>query len=424
MINDLYIIIASLLFSAFFSGMEIAFISANKLQVELEKDSGSFTSKIVAGFYTNPSQFIASMLIGNTLALSVYTIFVAKIIEPFLYLNAPFWLKTDFSIFLIQTLIASIIVIFTAEFLPKSIFLLNANRFIRIFALPVKTINFALNPISFFIMQGAKVVFKYILKVDFSEEKPVFGLTDLDHYISKMTSKEDYDTEHEVDTKILNNALEFKNIKVRECMLPRTELAAIEISEPIDELRKIFIDTGFSKILVYKESIDNIVGYCHSLELFKKPQEIKDILTPLVVVPETFLANELLEQLISERKSIALVVDEFGGTAGIVTVEDVIEEIFGEIHDEHDDEELTERKIDEHKYLLSARHEIDYLNEKYNWKLPEGDYETLGGLILDIYEDIPLKNKVIQHDNFKITIVSKQNNRVEEVQLEIIEPEE
>ena len=259
---------------------------------------------------------------------------------------------------------------------------------------------------------------------DFSEEKPVFGLTDLDQYITKMVSNEDLDVEHEVDTKILNNALDFKNIKVRECMLPRTELAAIEVSESIEDLRKIFVDTGFSKILVYKESIDNIIGYCHSSELFKKPEEIKDILSALVVVPETFLANELLEQLIAERKSIALVVDEFGGTAGIVTVEDVIEEIFGEIHDEHDEDGLTETKISETKYLLSARHEIDYLNEKYEWNLPEGEYETLGGFIYDIYEDIPVKNKVIIHNTFKIKIISTQKNRVEEVELEIIDSEE
>lgn len=410
------------MFSAFFSGMEIAFISANKLQVELEKDNGGFTSKLVANFYNNPSKFIASMLIGNTLSLSIYTIFVAKILEPILYENLPYWLNSDFSVFMLQTLIASIVVIFTAEFLPKSVFLLNSNRLLRALALPVKIVNLALLPITILIMGIANVVFK-MLKVNFSQEKPVFGLTDLDHYISKMISKDDIDVEHEVDAKILNNALEFKNIKVRECMLPRTELTAIEVSQSIDDLRNLFVESGYSKILVYKESIDNIIGYCHSSELFKKPQDIKDILTALVVVPETMLANELLEQLIKERKSIALVVDEFGGTAGIVTVEDVIEEIFGEINDEHDDEKLTEKKIEENKYLLSSRHEIDYLNEKYNWGLPIGDYETLGGLILDVYEDIPVKNKVIAFDKFKIKIISKQNNRVEEVELEIIESE-
>ena len=423
MSSDLYVIFGSLLFSAFFSGMEIAFISANKLQVELEKDGGGFTSKLVANFYNNPSRFIASMLIGNTLALSIYTIFVAKIIEPFLESNLPYWINTDFSVFLFQTLIASIVVIFTAEFLPKSVFLLNSNRLLRFLAVPVKLLNLVLYPVTVVIMSVANLLFK-VLNVNFSQEKPVFGLTDLDHYISKMISKEDIDAEHEVDTKILNNALEFKDVKVRECMLPRTELVAIEVSQPIDELRNMFVETGYSKILVYKESIDNIVGYCHSSELFKKPQNIKEILTALVVVPETLLANELLEQLIKERKSIALVVDEFGGTAGIVTVEDVIEEIFGEIQDEHDDEKLTEKKLAENKYLLSSRHEIDYLNEKYDWNLPEGEYETLGGLILEVYEDIPVKNKVISFDKFKIKIVSTQQNRVDEVELEIINTED
>ena len=424
MINDLYVILGSLLFSAFFSGMEIAFISANKLQVELEKDGGGVMSKIVSSLYENPSRFISSMLIGNTLALSVYTIFIAKILEPFLFNTLPEWINTDFSVFLIQTIIASIIVIITAEFLPKSIFLLNANQFLKILSIPVKLIYLILSPLSITIMGIAKPVFRYILKVDFSEEKPVFGLTDLNHYVSKMTSVEDFDAENEIDTKILNNALDFKNIKVRECMIPRTELTAVEVSEPIDKLRNVFVETGYSKILIYKDSIDNVIGYCHSSELFKKPKEIKEILTPLIVVPEILLANELLEKLISERKSIALIVDEFGGTAGIVTVEDVVEEIFGEIQDEHDDEKLLEKQVDENKYLLSARHEIDYLNDKYDWNLPDGEYETLGGLIFDLYEDIPVKNKVIQFKNFKITIISTLKNRVEEIQLEIFSEED
>ena len=419
MIIDIYIILGSLILSAFFSGMEIAFISANKLQVELEKDSGGITSKMVSSFYNNPSHFIGSMLIGNTLSLSIYTIFVAKLLEPFLAINLPDIIKTDFTVFLFQTVLASIVVIFTAEFLPKSIFLLNANKLLKFFSLPIKAINYVLNPISYLIMALAKPVFKYVLKIDFSEEKPVFGLTDLNHYVSKMTSIDDVDSENEIDTKILNNALDFKNIKVRECMIPRTEIIAVEVSESIEELTQIFVESGYSKILIYKESIDNIIGYCHSSELFKKPRHIKEILSSLIVVPETLLANELLEQLIAERKSIALIVDEFGGTAGIVTVEDVIEEIFGEIQDEHDDEKHTEKKISENCYLLSARHEIDYLNDKYNWNIPEGEYETLGGFILEIYEDIPQKNKVIHFKNFKITIVSTLKNRVEDIELEV-----
>lgn len=422
-ISDVYIIAGSLLFSALFSGIEIAFISANKLQIELEKTRGGITSRFIAGFYSKPSYFIVSMLIGNTLALSIYSIYAAKILEPILFWNLPYWMNSDTSIFVIQTTIASIIVIFIGEFLPKSIFLIKPLTLLKVLAIPTQLIRWILRPISFLTIVLSKVVLKAFMKADFSDQQPVFGLTDLNQYVNKMTSSKDSEANQVVDAKILNNALQFKNIKVRECMVPRTELTAIEVGSSVTELRDLFVQTGYSKILVYKESIDNIIGYCHSSELFKKPDGIKEILTSLVIVPETLLANELLEQLILEHKSLALVVDEFGGTAGIVTVEDVIEEIFGEIQDEHDDEGLTEKELGEGLYLLSARHEVDYLNDKYGWELPLGEYETLGGLILDLYEDIPVKNKSMQIGSYKLTIESKQNNRIEDVRLEIIVPE-
>jgi len=420
----LYFILLSLIFSAFFSGMEIAFISANKLQVELEREQEKFSAKLVSKFYKNPSGFIATMLIGNTLALSAYSVFMAKFLEPIFNQILPSYLNNDLFVLLFQTLAATVIVILTAEFLPKSIFLLNANKLLKVLAVPTTIIyKIMWIPVKLVVFLS-KLVIRNIFKLKFTPEEPVFGLTDLNHYVEKMTSVADLDIEHEIDAKIFNNALEFKNVKVRECMIPRTELVAISIEAEIDELRKLFTDSGYSKILVYKESIDNIIGYCHSSQLFKKPSSIEKILSSLVVVPETLLANELLEQLIRQHKSVALVVDEFGGTAGIVTVEDVIEEIFGEIHDEHDDEELIEKQLSETEFLLSARHEIDYLNDKYNWELPEGEYETLGGLILDVYEDIPLKNKAIMIGEFRLTVQSKQKNRLENIKLELISQRE
>ena len=421
--SEIYFIIISLLFSALFSGMEIAFISANKLQIELEREKGGFTSRLVSKFYQNPSDFIAVMLVGNTIALSIYTLLMANFLEPIFIKNLPLSINNDIMVFLGQTIVATIIVILTAEFLPKSIFLLNANKLLNLLSIVITPIyKIMFYPVRV-IVWLSKVVIKNIFKLNFSEEEASFGLTDLNHYVDKMTSIEDIDVEHEIDAKIFSNALDFKNIKVRECMVPRTELATININESIVELREEFIKTGYSKVVVYKDSIDDIIGYCHSSELFKKPKEISEILTPILVVPEALLANELLEQLIKEHKSMALVVDEFGGTAGVVTIEDVIEEIFGEIQDEHDEEQLLEKKVSDSEYLLSARHEIDYLNDKYDWELPEGEYETLGGLILDVYEDIPLKNKDIKLDNYRFTIQSKQKNRLEIIKLEIIREE-
>jgi CBS domain containing-hemolysin-like protein len=263
----------------------------------------------------------------------------------------------------------------------------------------------------------SKLMIKYVLRQEYSEEKPVFGLTDLNNYIQRNDREDIKEATVELDTKIFNNALEFKTVKVRECMIPRTELSAVDIEDNIDELKEEFMESGHSKVLIYKNnSIDEIIGYCHVMELFKKPKEIEDIITPILIVTETTLANELMIQFIQERKSLALVVDEFGGTSGIVTLEDVIEEIFGEIQDEHDgDEDWVEQKITEGRYKLSARHEIDYLNDKYEWGIPEGDYDTLGGFILSVTESIPNVNDLIQIPPFEIKIVSMEDARIDNV---------
>ncbi|MCZ6694178.1 MAG: hemolysin family protein [Bacteroidetes bacterium] len=417
--NQLIIIFISLFFSALFSGMEIAFISANKLHIELQSKQGVLSGKILSRFLNKSSSFIGTTLVGNNLALVVYGIFMANILEPIISAGLPPLIHSDLTILIIQTIIATLIVLVTAEFTPKSIFLINPDRMLSVFAIPMLIIYYFLYPLVFLIVSLSKLLITGVLRLEYSEDKPVFGLTDLNNYIKNTLKEKNQEAKFEVDTKIFHNALEFKTVRIRECMIPRTEIVAVDMDDDIDELKAAFIKSGHSKILVYKETIDDVVGYYHSLELFKKPKELEKILTPITIVPETMLANELLFQLITERKSLALVVDEFGGTSGIVTIEDIIEEIFGEIQDEHDTEDLSEIQIDPNTYQLSARHEIDYLNEKYHWNIPDGDYETLGGFILSANENIPNINDVINIPPFSITITSMEEARIDKVKLYI-----
>lgn len=415
---QLLIIFICLFFSAFFSGIEIAFISADKLHIELLNQKGSIAGRILSYFTKYRGRFIATTLVGNNLALVIYGIFMAQLIEPFLSQNLPEYLNDDIVILVIQTIIATIVVLITAEFLPKSLFLINPDFFLSLLSLPMFIIYLLLYPVVS-LVKGVM----FVMGVNDPPSSPVYGLTDLNNYIKKniLHSEEE---ETEIDAKIFNNAIEFKQVKVRECMIPRTEIMAVDVEDDIEELKKVFIETGHSKIVIYRESIDDVIGYCHSLELFKKPESIKKILTPIIIVPETMPANELLIQFINERKSLALVVDEFGGTSGIVSMEDVIEEIFGEIRDEHDDEYLIEEKLSDGSYILSARHEVDYLNDKYDWGIPEGDYDTLGGLILAENENIPELNDIIDIDFFSFQIISKEENRIDRVKLSFKDSEE
>ncbi len=419
-------IIACIVFSAFFSGVEIAFVTTNKLHIELQGKQGNLTGRILSMFANKPSRFIATTLIGNNLTLVIYGILMAIFLDPWLAAWLPEEINNSLVILFLQTLISTIIVLFTAEYIPKSIFLSNPYTFLSVLAVPFVLIYFILSPVVFVIAGASKFLITKILRLEYSEDKPVFGLTDLNIYIKKIGETESIDSSQdaEVDVKFFNNALDFKTVKARECMVPRPEIVAIDINDSIDDLKAQFIESGHSKIIIYDESIDDVKGYCHSLAMFKKPEGIQDILTKISIVPETMPANELLIQLIRERRSLALVVDEYGGTSGIVSLEDIIEEIFGEIQDEHDDEDLLEQMINPTEFLLSARQEIDYLNETYHWSLPDGDYDTLGGLILSVNENLPEEGETIEIPGYSLEILLMEEARIEKVKLKIVPHED
>ncbi|GMQ30025.1 hemolysin family protein [Algoriphagus confluentis] len=423
-ISYLIYVLITLLFSAFFSGMEMAFISSNKLQIELQSKQGIFSGQILGRFVNNPGQFIGTTLIGNTIMLVLYGIFMAFLLEPPIRALLPPFFNNEGSVLIIQTLLSTLVVLFTGEFLPKSLFMLNPNSMLRFFAIPFWGIYMAMYPLVWAIVQMSRFFITKILRLEYNEEKPVFTVTDLNSFIKEhFRQSQSTNGKVEIDTKIFDNAVDFKTIRIRECMIPRTDIVAVEVEDSIQDLKKVFEESGHSKVIVYRETIDEVIGYCHQLELFKKPKTIEEILTPIIITPESGLANELLIQFIQERKSLALVVDEFGGTSGIVSMEDIIEEIFGEIDDEYDQDDLVEQKINEHEFLLSARHEIDYLNEKYGWKLPYGDFETLSGLILSLTENLPNKGESVTIGRYTFTVMSKQAHRIDTVRLKISDSE-
>ncbi len=410
--GTILVIIISIILSGFFSGTEIAFISSDKLLIELDREKGRLSGRILSGFLKHPSQFIGTLLIGNNLANVVYGIFMANLFQPILANHLPSVLNNQTTIFILQTLLATLVVLFTGEFIPKSLFYINPQSFLAYLSIPILLVYWILFPVVFVVVGFSRFVITRIFRLEFTEDKPVFGLTDLNNFIQNRKHEKSQTSNIAVDTKIFSNALEFKTVKVRECMIPRTDIRAVDLNDSVDMLQKEFIESGFSKILVYRETIDDIIGYCHTLALFKKPKNIESILSPIMIVPETMAANELLVQFITERKSIALVVDEFGGTSGIITMEDIMEEIFGEIEDEHDEQDYIEQKLDENNFLLSARLEIDYLNEKYNFGIPEGEYDTLGGFVLSITRDMPEVNEDIQVEKFIFHIVSRDENKI------------
>ena len=413
---DITIILISIIFSAFFSGMEIAFVSANKLHIELEKKRKGFIPNILRKLTKNSSKFITTMLVGNNISLVVYSYFMGKVIVEYYDINS----------ILIQTVISTILILVTAEFLPKAIFRVYANETLKVFALPAYFFYILLYVFSFFINGISDFFLKFIFRTDKDTQQTLFSKEELGDYITEQLEIGN-DNEEEIDSEIqiFQNALEFQKVKAREIMVPRTEILAIEIHEKVSKLRESFINSGFSKILVYKTSLDDIIGHVNAFELFKKPKTIKSILLPVEIVPESMMINDVLNSLMKKRKSIAIVVDEYGGTSGMITVEDVVEELFGEIEDEHDVQELTDQIISEKEFKFSARLEIDYLNEEYNLNIPKEEaYETLGGFIIDHTENIPEKGEVLVILDYEITILGVSSSKIEEIHLKILDREQ
>ncbi|MGB0403195.1 MAG: hemolysin family protein [Salibacteraceae bacterium] len=406
------IIFLSLVFSAYFSGMEIAFITSNKLKIELDKKSGTIQASIFSYFVKHEGAFITTMLVGNNIALVSYGYFMAKVLEPQLAIYFPH----PVAIFILQTVLSTTLVLVTAEFLPKTIFRINPNQILNLFAFPTVLFYGILSPIVLVTLSITDFILKKFSSSNSQENSVGFGKIDLDNYLREATSAVDNkeDLEHEVQ--ILQNALEFNEVKVRECMIPRTEIKALSETESVETIRSLFIETGLSKILIYRNDIDNIIGYVHSFELLKNPSSIKEFLLPVSLIPEAMLANNALKVLNKNKRSIAVVLDEFGGTAGIVTTEDLIEEIVGEIEDEHDKDILLEKNIGENTYKFSARLEVDYLNSTYKLDLPEHlEYETLGGLITHTCESIPDKGEHINIGDCNIIIEEVTDNKIESV---------
>jgi CBS domain containing-hemolysin-like protein len=410
------IIIATILFSAFFSGSEMAFLSANKLLIELNRRKNPRIARLIDRFLRKPGMFITTILIGNNIALVVYGIYMGHLFEPMI----SRYFSSDFAILLFQTLISTLIILITAEFLPKILFRLNPVFTLNMFSIPLTLFYGTFFPISRLTVGASNFLLKKFGNSTeaISTEDLVIGRLDFNHLLEEHQEQNATDDNMPQEVKFLKNALDFSSVKIRECTIPRTDLEAIDAEESIENLRQKFIDSGHSKILVFKENIDNIIGYIHVSELFKHPRKLKNIINPISIVPETMTANKLLEIFTKEHRSIALVVDEFGGTAGIVTLEDILEEIFGEIDDEHDISDLVEKQIDDSKYHLSARFEVDYLNEKYPLDLPvSDDYETLAGMILNFNESIPTIGEEIRIPGFTIRILEATSSKIELVEL-------
>tara|TARA_B100000963_G_scaffold74192_1_gene62313 strand:+ start:67 stop:1332 length:1266 start_codon:yes stop_codon:yes gene_type:complete len=411
----LFIAVISLSFSAFFSGMEIAFISSSKLKIELDNKKGLFSAKILSFFSSKPAWFIAAMLIGNNTALVIYTLYVTDLIEPYLL---TFNLNNNI-VLLVQTLFSTFFILLFAEFLPKAIFRLNPNSTLRIFSLILFVFYIFLWPLTALVVFLSNVILKLFGNHE-SLNKVSFKKTDLDLYINELKKDLDEGEEMEHDVKIFHNALSFSEVIARDCMVPRNEIVSLEINDTVEDLKKLFLDSGHSRILIYKDNIDNIIGYVHSLELFKIPISIKSMLIPVSIVPESMSGIKLLEDFIDKKRSVSVVVDEYGGTSGILTMEDIIEEIFGEIDDEHDQEEFIHKELKENVFLFSGRLEIDFINEKYRLKLPvKEDYETLSGMIVSFAETIPKRRETFKIENYELLVLEVDDTKISKVQLTV-----
>jgi CBS domain containing-hemolysin-like protein len=413
---DLIYIILTLLASAFFSGMEIAFVSANKLEMELAIKNSKRSAKILVSFYNNPGMFIGTMLLGNNISLVIYGILMASLLEPIIQL----YIHSEGLVLFIQVILSTILILIAAEFIPKVVFQLNPKRWLVGFSWVLSFIYFLLWIPTKLTIGISEWILKNVFRTNVATAKYELGRVDLNNFVRVKTESNSNGEDIEPEIEIFQNALDFRDVKVRESMTPRNEMEAVDISATNDEVIQRFISTGHSKILVYRGSIDNIIGYVHSLEMFKNPDSVKKILRPISIVPEATRAKDVLHLFIKESRNVAVVVDEYGGTAGMVTLEDLVEEIFGEIEDEHDKEDLVERQIDKQNYIFSARHEVAYLNDTYQLEIPEkDDYETLAGYIINEYEGLPDVGTVIETDLFFMTILKIDGPKIEEIQFSL-----
>lgn len=413
-------ILITMAFSAFFSGMEIAFVSSNKLRFEMDRSEQSITSRILSIFFHNPNNFISTMLVGNNIALVVYGILMAELIEDRFLSNL---IENDFLIVLIQTIISTLIILVTGEFMPKTLFKINPNFTLNILAIPAFICYVILYPISKFASACSGIFLRLVgTKVNKEDSDKAFTKVDLDYFIQSSIKDSGDEKELETEVQIFQNALDFSSIKIRDCMVPRTEIVAIEDNAPIEELKSLFIESGISKILVYKENIDNIVGYIHSSEMFREHVDWTEGIRQLPIVPETMNANKLMQIFMQQKRSLAVVVDEFGGTAGIVAMEDLVEQIFGEIEDEHDTQTYVAKSIGNNEYVFSGRLDIEKVNELFPLNLPESDdYQTIGGLILHQYQSFPKIYEIISFDKFEFKILKVTATKIELVKLKVKE---
>ena len=416
---EISIIVICLILCAFFSGMEIAFISSNKVYLGIEKLQHTFSSRILTKLTQNPSKFIAAMLIGNNVGLVIYGFYMGDLImNCFNFFHFHF---SALSLLLIQTVISTLVILITSEFLPKVFFQIYANSIVKILALPAYVFYLLFYFVSTFIIWISDIILRKLFNTNGDQEQLFFSKIELGDYISQQMSSVHENDEVDSEIQIFQNALEFSGVKAREIMNPRTEISGVEIHSSIEDLKNKFIETGYSKILVYQNSIDDIVGYVHSFELFKKPKTIKAIIIPIEFVPETMFIKDAMNLLTKKRKSVAIVLDEYGGTSGMLTIEDIVEELFGEIEDEHDEvETLTEQDLGNDNYLFSTRLDVEYINQVYKLSIPEDDsYSTLGGFIVDFTKEIPQKGDKIQIQNFHFTIKEATNKKIELVELSI-----
>ena len=402
-----------LILSAIFSGMEIAFVSSNKLRIELNKETGKLANRVIAEFKEEAPTFITALLIGNNIALILFSTFISQILdEGTLQISHQFWLL------IVQTLLTTIIVLIFGEFFPKALFRISPYQSLLLFALPFKyLVYWFLKPIAFIFSWLSSALIKFLMPNRYNEDQEGFSSVDLEYYIKELAGQQGVNEDDEINSDIFEKALYLKETKVKECMIPRTELLGVDSKCTLEELKEKFVETKLSRLLVYEDNIDEVIGYVHHIDILKQKKTLKEFIYPILVVPENMNARDLLTQFTREHKSMAHVVDEYGGTAGLVTLEDLIEEIFGEIQDEHDNDEFIEKQLEANEFIFSGRLEIDYLNEKYKLEIPLGDYETLGGYVVVKNEDIPTEKETIYLDNFEILILDAANNRIETVQI-------